>query len=575
MKKNKRLKRGITRRQFMGSSALGAVGASTLLSGVKFCKATEPDVPNILLIFPDQLRPQALACYGNTDCSTPNISALSNNGVTFDIACSTFPVCGPARASLMTGLFPHFNGVVDNPTAQDEYGNPILDENNQPIYKYQLEYMLDLDDDGIPETGVPRMAKRLGNALYNTNPYTCTYVGKWHLGGYSLDLQKTNPLYLDFITQEEYRHGYEYYLADTTEINHFTQQDYQECSYDRYWPCFKHGPNNTPMNKTYPVPWRTDYEKNTTKDAISISPYPWFITYASQAPHFPYYGQGTDPDEMPAQYFNMYDPATLTLRPGADSFGFPQYPPCDPGPTLYGDDWYAYYYGYISWFDAMVGEIVTQLKGIDIGGGKSLYDNTLIVFASDHGIDLGCHNNFGKRSLYEESCRVPLIFGGGYIEENYPGRKGTRVTNIPVGLCDIFFTLADFAGTYIEDIRSVLHGDSMIDYVLTGTSALNRDSVYMEVLPTEHTGEGGDVPSRGIRTATHKYIERGSEFDQDGKPTAVYSCDREIYDLVNDPYEQTNINDTAPIALINNLKSKFDYWKTRTNDDWPNLSCEC
>ena len=70
--------------------------------------------PNIVLFMTDQLRRDALGCYGNTICKTPNLDALAEQGVCFENAFTTSPVCSPSRASLMTGLYPHNNGVMIN-----------------------------------------------------------------------------------------------------------------------------------------------------------------------------------------------------------------------------------------------------------------------------------------------------------------------------------------------------------------------------------------------------------------------------------------------------------------------------
>ena len=70
--------------------------------------------PNIVLFLTDQLRRDALGCYGNKTCQTPHLDQLANEGMRFDQAYTTSPVCSPARASLMTGLYPHKHGVMIN-----------------------------------------------------------------------------------------------------------------------------------------------------------------------------------------------------------------------------------------------------------------------------------------------------------------------------------------------------------------------------------------------------------------------------------------------------------------------------
>ena len=70
--------------------------------------------PNIVLFMTDQLRRDALGCYGNRICQTPNLDQLAEQGTCFENAFTISPVCSPSRASLMTGLYPHNNGVMIN-----------------------------------------------------------------------------------------------------------------------------------------------------------------------------------------------------------------------------------------------------------------------------------------------------------------------------------------------------------------------------------------------------------------------------------------------------------------------------
>ena len=440
--------------------------------------------PNILLIFPDQVRPHALGCYGNTQCLTPNIDALSENGVTFDAACSPYPVCSPARASLMTSSYPHYNGVVNNDIT--------------------LEYH-----------NIPRLAKRLSNPQYNTSPnttYKCSYMGKWHLGGFSEG---------GFIKNSEYKHGFDNHMV-------FTDLDYYKGG---TWKLINH--DNSTIS--FPNIWRPEFEKNGAIACLQAKDSPWLITYSPLQPHQPY-----DKNEIDPKYNHLYPPESIVLRPNATDNVWKEI--------------ISYYYRLITWLDDLVGEIVKALHDLN------MYDNTLIVFSSDHGMNLGCHDQFNKRCIYEESCRIPLIFSGGYIKNQ---QKGKRVS-IPVGLCDIFPTLADVAGTYIEDVRCLLHGNSLIGY-LDGRGILKRDSIYIESLPLTPEPEYWLYnPQRAVRTERYKYVE---EMNADGEVKPVM-----IFDLDEDPYEMNNIINSAPESVRNMLKDKFDSWKKRTSDDWPEIS---
>ena len=78
--------------------------------------------PNFVFVFADQLRASELSCYGGENIQTPNIDSLANDGVRFENTVSTYPVCSPFRAMLMTGLYPMRNGMVCN----DHYLKPSV-----------------------------------------------------------------------------------------------------------------------------------------------------------------------------------------------------------------------------------------------------------------------------------------------------------------------------------------------------------------------------------------------------------------------------------------------------------------
>lgn len=150
-----------SRREFLKKT--GALAAGAVLSGALGleCLAAEPKrKPNVVFVFADQLRSQALGCYGDKQALTPNIDKLASEGARFTNAISTWPVCSPFRAMLMTGRYPMSNGVIYN-----EY----------PIW------------DG--QTCIADVLKAQG--------YETGYIGKWHLSGGIPDTNKGRRLGFD------------------------------------------------------------------------------------------------------------------------------------------------------------------------------------------------------------------------------------------------------------------------------------------------------------------------------------------------------------------------------------------
>ena len=92
------------------------------------CLYAADSKPNVLLIVSDDLTASALSCYGNTTCRTPNIDRLADEGVLFSRAYCQYPVCGPSRASFMSGLYPNRIKMLNNSYAIGSYrvSNPEL-----------------------------------------------------------------------------------------------------------------------------------------------------------------------------------------------------------------------------------------------------------------------------------------------------------------------------------------------------------------------------------------------------------------------------------------------------------------
>jgi len=134
-----------TRREFLKS--IGAVATSLVISGgVGIPAKDERRKPNLVFVFADQLRACSVGCYGDKQAITPNIDRMASEGVRFTNAISTWPVCSPYRAMMMTGMYPMSNGVVYN---------------DFPIW------------DGLPYIG----------STFKSHGYETGYIGKWHLQG--------------------------------------------------------------------------------------------------------------------------------------------------------------------------------------------------------------------------------------------------------------------------------------------------------------------------------------------------------------------------------------------------------
>ena len=92
------------------------------------------DKPNIIFIFTDQHRLSAMGAYGDTPCQTPNLDRLAQQGVRFENTYTVFPVCSPARGTIMTGVYPHTHGVTANIHEIYAQGGTLDDVWEEPFF---------------------------------------------------------------------------------------------------------------------------------------------------------------------------------------------------------------------------------------------------------------------------------------------------------------------------------------------------------------------------------------------------------------------------------------------------------
>lgn len=465
--------------------------------------------PNILLITADHLRADALACNRSiaTPSSlgpfvqTPHLSKLAGEGVNFTHCYTPNPICVPARASLTTGNYSHkCTGIKRN--------------------------------GGAIRTGQPKLGEIFANAGYRTYA-----IGKLH--------------YLPYAAPAKPRtlHGFQY--AELHEEGRIlgkfdpsgTQrglEDYHDWLADQGWSGHEraHGiGNNDAKPGISPVPadcheeaWVATRSIHTLERHLEKSGDDPFLLWASFAkPHPPY-----DP---PAPFSSQYDPRSLPQPAGGwdghelegRDFELSQ------RRNRFGWDWLspetvqttrAHYAGLLSFQDAMIGRIFDCLDR------HGLFDNTIVIFTSDHGDLLGDHGRFFKSCLYEGSVRVPLIW-------RLPGSESTVPMDRPhlVGLQDILPTLCSLSGVPLG--QSVDGQD--LSPILNDPGAKGRDLIVSQ------TEDGGQKVM--IRSRKWKFVwsELGGY--------------EELYDLSADPEELCNLahrEDTRDIQDF--MKSELIAW---------------
>lgn len=409
---------------------------------------------NIVLLMTDQLRGDCMGCAGHPDVRTPYLDTLASKGVRFENAYSACPSCVPARAALHTGLTQESHRRVG-------YADGI-----------RWEY---------PHT----MAGELTKAGYYTQ---C--VGKMHV----------DPLrnYLGFC-HVELHDGYLHYYRDP-EIPYRENQKQADDYF--HWLKQEKGIDcdvtDTGLEcnswvarpwiyeeKYHPTNWVTDRSIDFLRRRDPDMPFFLFASYLR--PHPPF--------DAPQCYFDMYRNKELTppvvgdwcdeeaLRARGRIFDSDT-GPLDPELVR---EMQIGYYACITHLDHQIGRLIQALVE------NKLYDDTIILFVSDHGELLGDHHLFRKSRAYQGSSRVPFLVSGGGFRPEKPGSVKTDV----VELRDVMPTVLEAAGIQIPDS---VEGISLWNTALkeSGTPEVRK------YLHGEHTL--GEASSHWIITRDEKYI---------------------------------------------------------------------
>ncbi|MGC9346561.1 MAG: sulfatase-like hydrolase/transferase [Anaerolineae bacterium] len=457
---------------------------------------TETDErPNILLILTDQQRYDTLGCYGADICQTPHIDALAQRGVRFDRAYTSTVPCSPSRAALFTGLYPHKNHVRVN---------------NQEL-----------------NPDVPNLASGLQQAGYSLG-----YAGKWHVddpkvasdyGFEGKDFPGYGyPIYRGLVEGLRFgpgadssgatRHYEEYLKSHGYDPPKVLEAHYGDNPGKQQQEMYALQSGSIEQSFEYMVMEQTVELLRSMKAERDQEGKPFFMWTNFWGPHTPCL--------VPEPYYSMYDPEDIPIEP---SFGetwerkpfvqhlVERYWGLSNGGWARWREIVARYWGYVTMIDDLVGMILTELEALGCA------DNTLVIFGTDHGDNMGAHRLIEKGPFtYEQCYRLPLVVA-------HPGCEA------PGSVCDEFIYLQDLYPTFLEMVGRPLPEEpdtqSILDQVKGIDALTGRDSVYAQFFAQLFRFE-----QRMIRTRTHKFVYNHSDIG-------------ELYDLVNDPWEMHNLID--------------------------------
>ena len=460
---------------------------------VGYAQKQEPKKPNLLFIMADQWRGEALGYLGVEPVRTPNIDALAATGVALNNAISNYPVSSPARAMLMTGKYPNSSGVTGN-----------CNSNTAP-YGVELKETDVCWSDVLKEQG-----------------YSLGYIGKWHLDSpYQPYIPTSNnrggTAWNEWCPPDR-RHGFDYWMAYGTYDAHLKPMYWNtEASRDSFFYVKQWGP-------IYETNCAIDYlqNKNELRDANN----PFALVVSMNPPH-------SDYTQVPDQYKRLYndlDVEALCKHPNVPAKG-----------TKMGDHYRRYirdYYANITGVDEQVGRLIQSLKE------QGVYDNTIIVFTSDHGNLIGMHNQVSKSIYYEGSVGIPMIISW---KDQLKPRYDDKLL---IGLGDLYPTLLSLMG-YKDQIPNTVETNDLSKAIVSEKGLYPEYQPYYSINP-----KSPEQGYRGLRDKRYTFV---ADLKTPNKIAYL------LFDREKDPNQLHNIA-SEETKLVAKYKKKLYKWLKQTND---------
>lgn len=387
--------------------------------------------PNVIVIVADQMRRHSLGFWqkenhthlltGSSDLViTPNLDKLAAKGAVFTQAIANYPLCSPFRGMLLSGLYPHKNGVTNNTRIDRPNVGLRTDITTLPKVLAQAGYNTALVGKGHWQNNLPLFDKK-GHFVGSTQAP----------GGHFIKGTK----YDTYIPPGPGRHGIEYWYQ-TIGHNHDNPIVYTN---DKTISGVPEGHPYYP--KRYTAVDQADiiiqYLDNTHQQRDVNKPFS--ILWTMDPPHSPYHEMDDTDEDIYNQYYKDIAIEKLLNRANVSISRAEKYA--------------RFYFSMVTLVDREVGRVMNKLEKMGIA------DNTLIVFTADHGEMMGSHNKMTKNVIYEESLGIPLIF-------YYPNKIKHQINDLLIGVPDFMPTTLGLLGLETE-IPDKLDGQNFARYLFT------------------------------------------------------------------------------------------------------------
>jgi len=478
-----------------------------LTSVILLCTAVTPEAhaqedekPNILLITSDQLIPFLTGPHGNEIAITPNLDKMAQEGVLFDAAYTPNPICGPARASLMTGKYSTNIGAWDNasPLHSDEptMCHYLSHAGYETVLSGKMHFVGPDQMHGYDRRTIPSIYPtdfQWVKKKFNKDPRS-------HAHNYVADAIQIIPKGIDLKKDEDGNLIFkrpEYNFDKDVNVSSGFNQSSHNSKFDK-WAHFK----------------AIDYLNEQQERWENGEKKPFFLTVSYNYPHEPFH--------PPQELWDLYKDADVALPHLPDTIE-KWYSPMDKwlnrhhglnsidvtsNPESIRKVRRAYY-ALVTYVDLMVGELYETLE--ETGFDK----NTIIIFASDHGDMLLEKGMVQKRTFYEWSTRVALLIE--YPDNRFAG----KVIQQPVSLIDIMPTILEMTGIS-QDEWIDIDGQSLVPLMD------ESDNEPRYVISETHS-EGVYTPCFMVRKGDYKY-------------NYFHGYGSQLFNLKEDPGEWNNLS---------------------------------
>lgn len=440
--------------------------------------------PNIIFLLEDQQ--QAKAIENGNFCITPNIEQLKLDSVVCTQAHTCNAICSPSRATLMTGVLPHRHGMVDC-------------THTVPPYRAHFDGTLDTVSQALKDSG-----------------YAMAYYGKWHversgkLENFGFDEYETETMLPKF------------HLTPIEKVTVRTPE------YADRIICGVFSEDSGSTEESYIYGKAIDFIENHKGNEA-----PWCTFISTYAPHDPY----SVPKEIYDQYENVFIPLPESFEDTMED-----------KPAVYRrlrSVWknmtmdeirmiLRCYYSYCTLVDTQIGRLVDYLKG------TGQYENTLIVYLSDHGDMMGAHGLFCKGvPAFEEIYHIPLFFK--LPDSRHRGRRVGQY----ISTQDVAPTVLQIADA--RPLHGEIHGESVLPWIV-GETCMGRTCF------AEFFGQRFAYTQRIFWKDGFKYVFNTFDYDE------LYHLDDDSNELVNE------INNPRYQELVRQMASEMWNVMKKTGD---------